>query len=126
MAAETARITQLRDRLWQHLNQLDGIHLNGHPTQRLAGNLNISVEGVEGQALLLGLQPQVAVSSGSACTAAKATPSHVLQAIGRSDALAYASLRFGMGRFNTDAEIDLVADSAIATIRALRQTSIKL
>jgi cysteine desulfurase len=126
MAAETARITQLRDRLWQHLNQLDGIHLNGHPTQRLAGNLNISVEGVEGQALLLGLQPQVAVSSGSACTAAKATPSHVLQAIGRSDALAYASLRFGIGRFNTNAEIDLVADSAIATIRALRQTSIKL
>ena len=126
MGAETARITQLRDRLWQHLSQLDGITLNGHPTQRLAGNLNLSVEGVDGQALLLGLQPHVAVSSGSACTAAKATPSHVLQAIDRSDALAYASLRFGIGRFNTTAEIDQVAECAIATIQALRKTSVVL
>ena len=126
MGAETARITQLRDRLWQHLSQLNGITLNGHPTQRLAGNLNLSVEGVDGQALLLGLQPHVAVSSGSACTAAKATPSHVLQAIGRSDALAYASLRFGIGRFNTKAEIDQVAECAIATIQALRKTSVVL
>jgi cysteine desulfurase len=124
MAAETMRITHLRDRLWQHLNQLDGISLNGHPTQRLAGNLNISVEGVDGQALLLGLQPHVAVSSGSACTAAKSAPSHVLQAIGRSDALAYASLRFGIGRFNTHAEIDRVAEQVIATIKALRHTAI--
>jgi len=124
MVAETARVSQLRDRLWQHLNQLDGISLNGHPTQRLAGNLNISVDGVDGQALLLGLQPHVAVSSGSACTSAKATPSHVLQAIGRSDDLAYASLRFGIGRFNTETEIDYVAEQAIATIRALRQVSL--
>ncbi|MEX0271700.1 cysteine desulfurase family protein [Leptolyngbyaceae cyanobacterium UHCC 1019] len=122
--AETARLIQLRDRLWQHLNQLDGIFLNGHATQRLAGNLNFSVEGVDGQALLLGLQPHVAVSSGSACTAAKVTPSHVLQAIGRSDALAYASLRFGIGRFNTKAEIDQVAEQAIATIKALRHSAI--
>jgi len=124
MVAETARVSQLRDRLWQHLNQLDGISLNGHPTQRLAGNLNVSVDGVDGQALLLGLQPHVAVSSGSACTSAKATPSHVLQAIGRSDDLAYASLRFGVGRFNTETEIDYVAEQAIATIRALRQVSL--
>lgn len=124
MAAETVRITQLRDRLWQHLTQLDGIHLNGHPTQRLAGNLNLSVEGVDGQALLLGLQSHVALSSGSACTTAKATPSHVLQAIGRSNALAYASLRLGIGRFNTKAEIDRVAEQAIATIEALRHTAI--
>jgi len=126
MAAETVRIARLRDRLWQHLSQLDGITLNGHPTHRLAGNLNISVDGVDGQALLLGLQPHVAVSSGSACTAAKATPSHVLQAIGRSDALAYASLRFGIGRFNTEAEIDWVGEQAIATIQALRKTSVAL
>ncbi len=126
MVAETARVSQLRDRLWQQLNQLDGISLNGHPTQRLAGNLNISVDGVDGHALLLGLQPHVAVSSGSACTAAKATPSHVLQAIGRSDSLAYASLRFGIGRFNTEAEIDRVGGQAIATIQALRKTSVAL
>ncbi|PZV16641.1 MAG: IscS subfamily cysteine desulfurase [Leptolyngbya sp.] len=124
MGAETARVSQFRDRLWQQLNQLDGIHLNGHPTQRLAGNLNISVDGVDGQALLLGLQPHVAVSSGSACTSAKATPSHVLQAIGRSDDLAYASLRFGVGRFNTETEIDSVAEQAISTIQALRQVSL--
>jgi cysteine desulfurase len=123
MAAETARLIQLRDRLWEQLSQLDGIYLNGHPTQRLAGNLNISIDGVDGQALLLGLQSQVALSSGSACTAAKAVPSHVLKAIGRSDQLAYASLRFGIGRFNTTAEIDRVAQHAIATIQSLRQTS---
>ncbi|MBM0743614.1 IscS subfamily cysteine desulfurase [Phormidium sp. CLA17] len=124
MGAEAAQTSYLRDRLWHHLSQLDKIYQNGHPTQRLAGNLNISVDGVDGQALLLGLQPHVALSSGSACTAAKSAPSHVLQAIGRSDALAYASLRFGIGRFNTEAEIDQVAEFAITTIQALRQTSI--
>ncbi|MDX2098981.1 MAG: aminotransferase class V-fold PLP-dependent enzyme, partial [Leptolyngbyaceae cyanobacterium bins.59] len=98
-----------------------GIHLNGHPTRRLASNLNVSVEGVDGKALILGLQPIVAVSSGSACTSAKTTPSHVLLALGRSDELAYASLRFGIGRFNTEAEVDRVAEAAVAAIRALRQ-----
>lgn len=117
---ETQRIQQLRDRLWQQISQLDGIYLNGHPTQRLAGNLNISVEGVDDQALLLGLQPVVAVSAGSACTSAKAEPSHVLTALGRSPELAYASLRFGIGRFNTPEEIDRVAEVTIATIQSLR------
>lgn len=106
------------------MSQLDGIYLNGHPTQRLAGNLNISVAGVDGQALLLGLQPLVAVSSGSACTSAHKAASHVLQALGRSEELAYASIRFGIGRLNTEAEIDQVADQAIATIRGLRQTTL--
>ncbi len=123
MAAENQRIKALRDRLWDQLNQLDGIHLNGSLSQRLASNLNISVEHVDGQALMIALQPTVAVSSGSACTSAKATPSHVLQALGRSNELAYASLRFGIGRFNTEAEIDQVAQAAIATIQALRQTA---
>lgn len=123
MATETARITQLRDRLWHSLSQMGGVHLNGHPTQRLASNLNISIEGVDGQALLVGLQAVVAVSSGSACTSAKATPSHVLQAIGRSNELAYASIRFGIGRFNTEAEVELAAKHAIATIEALRQAA---
>ncbi|KAM3094087.1 cysteine desulfurase family protein [Phormidesmis sp. 146-35] len=120
MPAESERILGLRDRLWQTLSQLDGIHLNGHPTQRLAGNLNLSVEGVDGQALLLGLQPVVAVSSGSACTSAKIEPSHVLTALGLSNQLAYASIRFGIGRFNTLEEIDRVAQVVMDTIRSLR------
>lgn len=117
---ETRRTQQLRDRLWFHLNQLPGIHLNGHPTKRLPGNLNISVEGVDGQALLLALQPQVAVSSGSACSSAKREPSHVLRALGRTDDLAFASLRFGIGRFNTEDEIDRVAEITVDTIKSLR------
>lgn len=120
LESESQRIQELRDRLWQHLQQLDGIHQNGHPSQRLSGNLNISVENVDGQALLLGLQPLVAVSSGSACTSAKIEPSHVLLALGRSPKLAYASLRFGIGRFNTLEQIDRVGEGAIATIQSLR------
>ena len=122
-ATEIKRLTRLRQRLWQHLQQLDGIHLNGHPTQRLPGNLNISVEGVDGAALLLGLQPCVAVSSGSACSSATTAPTHVLTALGHSEQLAYASVRFGIGRFNTSDEIDQVAQHAIATIHSLRKQS---
>ncbi len=120
MGAEAERVLRLRDRLWQTLQTLPGIHLNGHPTQRLPGNLNISVEDIDGQALLLGLQPIMAVSSGSACTSAETKPSHVLKALGRPDNLAYASIRFGIGRFNTAAEIDQVGEGAIATIESLR------
>ena len=118
---ETQRLTQLRQQLWQHLQQLGGIQLNGHPTQRLAGNLNISVEGVDGAALILGLQPVMAVSSGSACSSATTAPSHVLTALGHSEELAYASVRFGIGRFNTATEIDQVAQHAISTISSLRK-----
>lgn len=120
-ATETQRLTQLRQQLWQQLSQLDGIHLNGHPSQRLPGNLNISVEGVDGAALLLRLQPVMAVSSGSACSSATTAPSHVLTALGYSEQLAYASVRFGIGRFNTLSEIDKVAQHAIATIHSLRR-----
>jgi len=121
---ETKRLTDLRQNLWQQLSKLEGIRLNGHPTQRLAGNLNISVEGVDGAALLLGLQPIMAVSSGAACSSAIIAPSHVLTALGHSEKLAYASVRFGIGRFNTAAEIDIVALSATSTISSLRrQTS---
>lgn len=118
---ESQRLLQLRDRLWQALQPIGGIHLNGHPNQRLPGNLNVSVEGVDGQALLLGLQPVVSVSSGAACSSTRIAPSHVLSALGRSDALSYASLRFGLGRWTTEADIDRVAAGAIATIQALRQ-----
>lgn len=123
MSEETERIRALRDRLWQQLTTLDGLHLNGHPTQRLAGNLNVSIADVDGQALLLGLQPMLAVSSGSACSSAQIAPSHVLQALGRADALAYASVRFGIGRFNTEQDIDQAAACTIATVRSLRQVA---
>ncbi|MEM1170432.1 MAG: IscS subfamily cysteine desulfurase [Cyanobacteria bacterium P01_H01_bin.35] len=123
MESEAKRLTNLRQRLWEKLQILENIFINGHPTERLPGNLNISVEGVDGQALLLGLQSLMAVSSGSACTSAKVAPSHVLQALGRSEKLAYASVRFGIGRFNTVEEIDIVAEQAIATIKSLRQAS---
>ncbi|MBN3897725.1 MAG: aminotransferase class V-fold PLP-dependent enzyme [Nostoc sp. NOS(2021)] len=119
-ATETQRLTQLRQSLWEQLSQVEGIYLNGHPQERLAGNLNISVEGVDGAALLLGLQPVMAVSSGSACSSATTAPSHVLTALGHSEQLAYASVRFGIGRFNTQEEIDIVAKHAIATIESLR------
>ncbi|MDC0833527.1 IscS subfamily cysteine desulfurase [Geitlerinema sp. CS-897] len=123
MDEEIQRLTELRRRLWEKLSQLDGIVLNGHLEKRLPGNLNVSVEGVDGQALLLGLQPVMAVSSGSACTSAKIEPSHVLAALGRSEALAYASVRFGIGRFTTVEEIDRAAEQAIVTIASLRRAT---
>ena len=119
-ATENQRLTQLRQRLWEQLSQIEGIHLNGHPEERLAGNLSISVEGVDGAALLLGLQPVMAISSGSACSSANTAPSHVLTALGHPQQLAYASVRFGIGRFNTEEEIDTVAKHAIATIQSLQ------
>ncbi len=118
-AKETKRLTELRQQLWQQLCKLGGIHLNGHPTQRLPGNLNISVEGIDGAAMLLGLQSVMAVSSGSACSSGTTAASHVLTTLGKPE-LAYASVRFGIGRFNTAAEIDKVAQHAIATISSLR------
>ncbi len=117
---EAKRLIELRDLLWQELSQLDGIYLNGHPTKRLPGNLNISIADVDGQALRLGLQSDIAVSSGSACSSAKTAPSYVLTALGQSNELAYASIRFGIGRYNTIAEIAQAADIVTSTIRALR------
>ncbi len=119
-ATENQRLGGLRQRLWEQLSQLSGIHLNGHPTQRLGGNLNISIEGVDGAALLLGLQAVMAVSSGSACSSTSTAPSHVLTALGHSEKLAYASLRFGMGRFNTAEQMDIVAQQVISTVQSLR------
>ncbi|MEM9977539.1 MAG: IscS subfamily cysteine desulfurase [Cyanobacteria bacterium P01_D01_bin.2] len=119
-AEESARLGELRSQLLNQLMTLPDIHLNGHPSQRLPGNLNISVGGVDGSALLLGLQPTVALSSGSACSSARAAPSHVLKALGRSDRLAQASLRFGLGRFTTAAEIQQAGRAVVETIAALR------
>ncbi len=113
-------VRELRDRLHNALKALGGVHLNGHPTQRLPGNLNLSFEGVAGPALLLKLQPVVAVSSGSACTSVNSDPSPVLLALGRSAPLAQASIRFGLGRFTTMAEVDRVAAHVRETVVALR------
>jgi cysteine desulfurase len=121
----TNKLRQMRDRLSAQLMQIEGIYLNGHPTQRLAGNLNVSVAGVDGNALLLGLQPTVALSSGAACSSTKIAPSHVLTALGRSDSLAYAALRFGIGHNNTMAEIDRVATATIETIQSLRKLALR-
>ena len=120
LAAESQRIQGLRDRLWQQIGTLPGIILNGHPSQRLRGNLNVSVAGVNGEKLLLALQPHLAISSGSACSSAKVEASHVLKALGRSDDLAYASVRFGIGRFNTVEEVDRAAQCFQQAVRALR------
>jgi len=123
---ETQRLQGLRDRLWEQLQAVGDVFLNGHPSQRLVGNLNVSVAGVNGNALLRGLQPVAAVSSSSACSSAKGKPSHVLKALGLRDDLAYASFRFGIGRFNTLAEIDQVAHQAVATIQALRSARMQI
>ena len=120
MDSEAKRLINLRQRLWAKVCQLHGIVLNGHPIQRLPGNLNISVENVDGAALALGLQPIIAVSSGSACTSTKTAPSHVLTALGHSPDLAFASVRFGIGRFNNELEIDLAAEHLCNTIRPLQ------
>ncbi|MEO0837119.1 MAG: aminotransferase class V-fold PLP-dependent enzyme [Cyanobacteria bacterium J06642_3] len=123
MATESERLGHLRQQLWSMLRVLPGICVNGNLTQRLPGNLNISIEGVNGSALLLGLQSTVAVSSGSACSSESTAPSHVLTALGRDEKLAHASLRFGIGRFNTLEEIETVAKTVISTIESLRQAN---
>jgi cysteine desulfurase len=123
MQKEEAGIRQLRDRLQSGLlAELDGVLLNGHPNQRLSGNLNVSFEAVDGEALMMSLK-DIAVSSGSACTSADPEPSHVLRAMGRSDALTRASLRFGVGRFNTVEEIDFAVSTVVESVKRLRNLS---
>lgn len=119
-SAEAERLTQLRNQLWQKLQVLEGIHLNGHPQQRLPGCLSASFEGVDGAALLLGLQPYVALSSGSACASSKPSPSHVLTALGYSPKLARSTLRFGLGRLTTLEEIELAAHHVLEIVQQLR------
>jgi cysteine desulfurase len=120
MKSESERLMQLKKQLWSMFEPLDGIYLNGDFIHSLPNNLNLSIEGVNGSALLLALQQVVAVSSGSACSAESTAPSHVLTALGRDEKLAHASLRFGIGRFNTAEEITTVGETAIATIKSLR------
>jgi cysteine desulfurase len=120
MSDEAAMTRALRDLLRQGLmERLDGVTLNGHPTQRLPGNLNLSFAGVQGEALMMSMR-QIAVSSGSACTSASPEPSYVLKALGVDDDLAHASIRFGVGRFNTPEEIDFALEEVIRNVERLR------
>ena len=121
METENQRIEKLRNHLWQDIQSLPGVFLNGHPQKRLAGNLNISFAGIDGSALLAELQPFIALSSGSACSSARSSPSHVLTALGREKKLARASLRFGIGRFNTLDEVNLAATKTVECVTALRR-----
>jgi cysteine desulfurase len=120
MAEESERITRLRDRLQDGLlESLDDCTPNGHPDQRLPGNLNLSFANVQGEALLMALK-NVAVSSGSACTSASVEPSYVLRAMGVPDDLAHSSIRFGLGRFNTQEEVDYVIAEVTKVVHHLR------
>ena len=123
MESEAERQTALRERLHKRLRAaLDHIKLNGHPTQRLPNNLNVSFGYVEGESLIMGTS-DIAVSSGSACTSASLEPSYVLRALGIGDDLAHSSIRFGVGRFTTEEEIDYTADKMIFAVKRLREMS---
>jgi cysteine desulfurase len=124
MQDEGRRLQDLRDRLKDKLEaNLDYIHVNGSMDHRLPGNLNVSFVYVEGESLLMGIN-DIAVSSGSACTSATLEPSYVLKALGLGDDVAHSSIRFGLGRFNTQAEVDYVADKVIEVVKHLRQLSL--
>ena len=123
MMEEATRITALREQLHHGLSKrIDLIHLNGHPTQRIPGNLNLSFEFVESQSILSGLK-EIALSSGSACNSDSVEPSYVLRAMGIEDELALGAIRFGLGRHNTKAEIDTVVKCVAAQVARLRELS---
>jgi cysteine desulfurase len=123
MDSEIARLSGLRDYLRAKLEgALDYVHVNGNMEHHLPGNLNMSFVYVEGESLLMGIN-DIAVSSGSACTSATLEPSYVLKALGLGDDVAHSSIRFGLGRFNTKAEVDYVADKVIDVVKKLRQLS---
>ncbi len=120
MAAEAVRLTALRERLREGLvSRIPRVHLNGHPTLRLPGNLNMSFEGVEGESLIMSLK-DIAVSSGSACTSDSLEPSYVLRALGLPNGLAHTSVRFGLGRGTTAEEVDYVVDRLAEEVTRLR------
>lgn len=122
MEEDSARIRYLRDKLWNGLKDIEAIHLNGHPEKQLPGILNVSINYVEGESLLMGLK-DLALSSGSACTSASLEPSYVLRALGLSDELAHSSLRFSIGRFTTEKEIEQALALARGVITRLRDMS---
>lgn len=120
METESQRILKLRQRLWEGINQLDEVAVNGDWGKRIPGNLSVSFQGVDGESLLVGLK-DLALSTGSACISASIEPSYVLRALGLSDALAYSSLRISIGRFTTEVEIDYAIEHILSVVKKLRE-----
>jgi cysteine desulfurase len=122
MATENERIRMLRDRLWNGLKSMEEVYLNGDLEHRVPHNLNVSFNFVEGESLIMAIK-EIAVSSGSACTSASLEPSYVLRALGRNDELAHSSIRFTVGRFTTEQEIDFTIELLQSKIGKLRDLS---
>ncbi|MAV75361.1 MAG: IscS subfamily cysteine desulfurase [Cellvibrionales bacterium] len=122
MATDNARLIKLRERLWDGVKDMEEVYLNGDPEHRLPGALNVSFNFVEGESLIMALK-DLAISSGSACTSASLEPSYVLRALGRSDELAHSSLRFSVGRFTTEEEVDHAIVQVRAAVEKLRALS---
>src|SRR3954447_3549333 len=123
LPAEAQRLMRLREKLREGImGQLSDVYLNGHPTERLPGNLNLSFAFVEGEGLMMGIK-DIAVSSGSACTSASLEPSYVLKALGVGDELAHSSIRFGLGRFTTEEEVDFTIGAVVRAVNHLREMS---
>ena len=122
METDNARIKRLSQRLWDGVKDMEEVYMNGHPTQRVPGNANISFNFVEGESLLMSLR-ELAVSSGSACTSASLEPSYVLRALGMNDELAHSSIRFSIGRFTTEEDIDQAIELSLNAVNMLRALS---
>lgn len=122
MATENERIRMLRDRLWKGLSEIEAVYLNGDLEARVPHNLNVSFNYVEGESLLMAIK-DIAVSSGSACTSASLEPSYVLRALGRSDELAHSSIRFSIGRYTTEADVDFTISLLKDKVAKLREMS---
>jgi cysteine desulfurase len=122
MGTENERIRMLRDRLWAGLSQIEEVYLNGDLEHRVPHNLNVSFNYVEGESLIMAIK-ELAVSSGSACTSASLEPSYVLRALGRNDELAHSSIRFTIGRFTTEKDIDFAVELLKARVGKLRDMS---
>ena len=122
MGTENERIRMLRDRLWNGLSQIEEVYLNGDMDQRVPHNLNVSFNYVEGESLIMAIK-ELAVSSGSACTSASLEPSYVLRALGRNDELAHSSIRFTLGRFTTEKEVDFAIELLKSRVGKLRDMS---
>lgn len=124
MVTEAERLRELRDKLWEGLQaKLDYVELNGHPSRRLSHNLSIAIPGIESRSLLVQLKREVALSTGSACTTAKVEPSHVILALGHSEERAYSSLRLGLGRGNTSADVNFVLEKLCSAVRGVKALS---
>jgi cysteine desulfurase len=123
MAGDTERVSKLRDKLENALTLIDETYVNGNPAHRLPHVSNISFKYVEGEGLMMGFNKDIALSSGSACTSASLEPSYVLKALGLGDDLAHSSLRFGLGRYTTEEQIDFTIKAVTDTVLKLREMS---